>query len=397
MPATSRAPLVVELGTGAPLISGSAAVGAALVLGGVFTSTDGQLPGWADPLNLVLTACLYLGPLAAGAAALQVSLQQASGILELAGTTPRGKASAIRLGWLAIASWQSLALLVLCALILVRSDLSGGFSPAMLLLPLQAALLVSACTAAGVAVARLWQHHLAAPAVAVALFAILYLTSDPADRLRVIYPEIHYQIYLEPNPGLLSSTALGLAFATVVAWTGLAVRRSRLRALGFVIAGALLASSVVTRIHTDERPVAVRRPPHSATCYRKHDVRLCTWPFPSRSLEQSLSRLDRMHRVLAMYDDAAPTDFFEVGLVSPERAAAYDMPRHDDLVQDGTEEAMALIPVPTCSRLAVTRAYGELVRWLVVESSRELGHSASAATSAGWVVQRLSAVRASCR
>lgn len=322
-------------------------------------STDGLLPGWADPLNLVLTACLYLGPLAAGAAALQVSLQHASGMLELAGTTPRGKVSAIRVGWLAIAGWQLLALLVLCALILVRSDLSGGFSPAMLLLPLQAALLVSACTAAGVVVARLWPHHLAAPAVAVALFAVLYLNSDPSDGLRFIYPEISYQIYFEPNPGLLSSTALGLAFATVVAWTGVAMRWSRLRALGFVVAGALLAGSAVTRIHTDgRRPVAIRRPPHSATCHRKDDVRLCTWPSsPTDSIPENLARLDRMHRVLAAYDATAPTDFYEVGLQTPAGGAAYDMPRQDAFEHDGAEEAMALIPIPTCSRLAVTRAW----------------------------------------
>jgi len=104
-----------------------------------------------------------------------------------------------------------------------------------------------------------------------------------------------------------------------------------------------------------------------------------------------------MHRVLAPYDAGAPTDFYEVGLQTPAGGVAYDMPRQDDFEYGGAEEAMALIPIPACSRLAVTRAYGELIRWLLVESSTKLGRSASAPRSSTWVAQHLSLVRASCR
>src|SRR5262249_19040145 len=155
-----------ELSSGVPAISGSIGVGAALLLGGMLVTTSGQLPGWADPLNLLLTSTIYLGPLAAGATALQLGQLRSSGLLGLPGTTPRSGAGAIRLGWLAIAVWQLVALVVLGVLILVRSDLSGGLSAPMLLLPVQAALVVGSASAVGAVCGVAWPRWPSAPASA---------------------------------------------------------------------------------------------------------------------------------------------------------------------------------------------------------------------------------------
>src|SRR5262249_12352644 len=122
----------------------------------------------------------------------------------------------------------------------------------------------------------------------------------------------------------------------------------------------------------------------------------CTWPTPTDSLEENLFRLDRMRRVLARYDDAAPTRFYEVGLMTPTGAAAYDMPRHEGFVHDGTEEAMALVPAPTCASRAVTRAYRDLIQWLLVDSSPGPSPSAHQVVTPAWVGQRLSLIRSGC-
>jgi len=103
-----------------------------------------------------------------------------------------------------------------------------------------------------------------------------------------------------------------------------------------------------------------------------------------------------MHRVLARYDTAAPTDFYEVGLATPAGGAAYDMPRHHGFVHDGAEEAMALIPLPTCSLPAVMHAYRELVQWLIGERSSDPSHSQHRIVTRTWVDQRLSLVRSGC-
>lgn len=308
------------LGTGLILCVTSLAIA-------LLTDTSGLLPGWADPLNLSLTACLFLGPVAAGGAAVRSHLLATQGMMELAASTTRGRWGVRILTWLGFAAWSSLAYAAFVAVTLIGTDTSGPATPSMFLLPVQAVLFLLFVTGLGVAVGSIVGNPLVGPVLAVTLFVLLsYLDlSDGAlGRLSLVYADTFYRYRFEPNAELLAGIVCLLgAGAIMLAVAGHRNRRLRATILaGAVVVVGLGGAAVATAPAGDVR----LRAGSFGECASAQDVELCVWSGPGVPVEASLRALERTVAVAGRFFPV-PHHFYEPGLNPPsDDARPFDVP-----------------------------------------------------------------------
>ena len=267
----------------------------ALALGlGLTLDTSALLPGVADPFNLSLTAVAYLAPLAAGGSAMATSALTASGLLVVAGSAPRGRIGALAVAHLASLAWHLLAFVVLTVSLCLRSDLTGAVTGTMFLLPLTAVSTVAVAGAVGALCGLRVPSLLAPPAAAVLVFAWIFVGSylpQPARAVAPIFPEVYYQVFLEPNGALLTSlVAFGAAFCLGVL-TLLYEGRRVVVAVGGL--GVLLLA-VVAFPRSDTSPVELRSAPRQPACVESDATTLCGWPESAGRLPSALDALVRV-------------------------------------------------------------------------------------------------------
>lgn len=275
--------VLAEAGSGSTAAAGAVLLAVAAFLGGV-ASTALFSRGWDDPLNTALTAVLLLAPLTAGTAVLRMQQVCRPEVAALLRTTPRGQRAAVLLSAAAVALWSLLAYGVTAGLLAVRAQVAGGFGVAEVLLVVLALSSLSAALLLGLAVGRHLSSRLAAPAVALVVFAWIYVISYSHSwvaRLSPVYADSYFRSYLQPRvPVLAQQTVLAAALALGAALVALAHRRSRAAAAltGLPLAVGAVALVVLSRAGTDE--VALRPSPQAPACRTAPTMTftLCLWP-----------------------------------------------------------------------------------------------------------------------
>lgn len=354
--------LMTDATSGAPMVTGLLACAAAIGLGFI-VSTEGLLAGWADPLNLCLTATLYLAPIAAGSVAACVGAVVRSRITWLAASSPRGSRAPTIVTWLGALLWQCVALLVFGALTLVRADLDGPATWPMLLLPAQALLLVIACSAVGMATALRFPGPFTAPAVAgvaFVLFYVLALVEGPLSRFSPVYTAIYYQVYLEPNVALLAGLCVALLGVTLLAMTALVSSR-RLLAVGLAVGALTFGLGGALAVAAPSSPVQNRSSNTPPVCDSREGVTLCVWPESRQQLRSSLDALVSVRSSVAPFLDV-PATFVEPGVRAPRPGSrTYLVPRvtQSDFV---ARAVTAVVPSRDCDQPSF-QAVGELQAW----------------------------------
>lgn len=394
--------VLTDATSGIPWLTGILTVVVAAGLG-LAVDVSGFVPGWADPLNLGLTAVAFLCPLAAGGAAAQSSRLGRDGLTILAATAPRGPRAVFAVSFVSVLSWQVTAYWMMLGLMLVRSDLSGPFAWSMLLLPASAVAYIGLATALGTWVGSRFQGGLAAPVAALAVFLWIYVGSYASggwERLSPIYPATFYQYYLQPNAALVATQALAAVAITCVA---IASCLSRSRA--WLLASACaVAAAVGLGVGTTSEPVEYRSPPEVAACESRSGTTVCVWP---ESREQLNDALDA---IVAVREAAGsllrtPRLYRQEGLEDQEGALfPLPAPGEGDYV---FRAVLAASPKPRCgSRPSPTSvdAAGRLQGWLQARvdpssiTDPELSQlvQASPSRQSDWIERRMAEVRA-CR
>jgi len=355
--------ILTDATTGTPLVTGLLACGVALGLG-LLTDTGGMLAGWADPMNLTLTAAAFLAPVAAGSANAHATSLVLSGSGDLAATSPRGRSAAYLVSVVSVAAWQVAAYALLAAVVMVRSDSAGAHSPAMLLLGGSALTLILACTGIGAALSIVVPSRVTAPATTLLIFLWVYLFSyagGPARLLSPIYPEIFYQVYLEPRVRVVGAQILAMAALLAGAAAVLAWRRTRVVLV--VVSVLLVAGATVTGLGAGTQATQFRHPPTDPPCRSSHGVRLCVWPESRNRLTEGLQALvsvrGRARRFIEL-----PTDYHEPGLRSGPDSVEYLLPPpgQETFLFDAV---LAATPVPACDSSKSLRAVDRIQSWLM--------------------------------
>ncbi|MFC3687328.1 hypothetical protein [Aquipuribacter hungaricus] len=271
----------VEATRGVPLYAGILMVAVSVLAAGSAGSAGSLSPGWAAPLSTGAATATFLAPVAAGASVVHVQARRRKGWLDAAASTPRGASGAVCLSAVSLSVVTVAALTVGTLVAVVRADLAGPFTAAMLLLPATAVLMCAAAVLLGVWTGTLTRSRLAGPVLSIALYgsatASLYSRIDGRSWLLWLEPyplDFSYSLALEPDPGywLPKLAALG-----AVALAVLLVLDHR-RALGVLaaVAGGAVLLAAATTLQPDV--VRLRTPPTDPPCLDQSGVRVCTWP-----------------------------------------------------------------------------------------------------------------------
>lgn len=354
--------VLTDTTSGIPWLTGVVTVLVAAVLG-LAIDVSGFLRGWADPLNLTLTAVAFLCPLAAGAAAAQGSRVKRDGLTTLAATTPRGPHAVLAVSFVSVLAWQLTSYWVLLGLILVRSNLSGVFSWSMLLLPASAVAYLGLATSLGTWVGSRFQAGLAAPAVALVVFLWIYVGSYASggwERLSPIYPATFYQYYLQPNASLVATQIL-VAVALICVVVVSCLSRSRTWLLASVLAGV---AALGTGANATSQPVEYRSSPVTAACGSRSGTTVCLWPEARAQLGDALDAMVLV-RQAARPILTTPTAYRQEGLDNQEGTLfPVPAPGEGDYV---FRAVLAASPKPRCGPRptpASEDAAGQLQGWL---------------------------------
>lgn len=289
---TSARLLAAEAGSG-PTAGGGALLLAVAVFTGITLDPSAFARGWDDPLNNALTIVSLLAPLVSGFAALRAQQVTASGVLAVAATSPRSTLAPLRLVGAGVSTWALAAYLGALALLLVRGELAGAANAGDAGLVGLALASLAAAVVLGLAVGRATAARLAPPAVALTVFAWIYVVSYAHSwvaRLSPIYPAVYYRSFLQPRADvLLAQIGLVGAFTALLAVVVLA--RDRVRVPLSFVAAALGAGSLllVSRAGTEE--TALRAPPLDPAC-SAGAVRLCLWPVDRVELQPAKQALE---------------------------------------------------------------------------------------------------------
>lgn len=343
------------------------------VLAATTTDVSGFLPGVADTFNLLLTATIYLAPLAAATAAAHAGGFQRSGMGAIAAVTPYGTPAAAFLNWAAAAVWSLISYLAMLTVVALRVDVTGSTSPAMFILVVLAISLLLAMAAIGTAVSTLWPHPVVAPALAITSFVTLYVLSyatGPWAVLSPASPGTTYQPYLEPRTMLVSAQAASVVGVAVLVWA--AVHRG-LRRILRATAGTAMVVLGATGLwhHTSPDPnlvaydnisdprVQARTPPDDTVCGSRGGVTLCVWPESVDQLGPSLAALARIRQAASPYLQV-PTRYAQPGIGVPGKI--YYLP--DTGTSSEFYAVSAALPEGCLQPAALTATF-ELRAWLL--------------------------------
>lgn len=328
-------------------------------------------PGWADPLNYVLTSTVYLGPLTLSAAASASSQLSRTGLLSLASTTPRGRRSVLTVSLAAAAGWSVVALLAEAVVIGLSAELDGPFSLPMALLPISAVGVLALSAASGVALGARYDAWLVAPAAGLGTFLVLWFLALADGQLAAFSPvftSTFYQVPFEPHAALvLLQIGLGTSVLTAAVATFALTRRAR-GVLAVAAVGAL--ASVVGLAVVNPTPVQYRSQPGSVLCASDGGVVVCVWPDSRRGLGPMLGALADAKAASGGLL-STPTRFSEEGIALSDGRVG--RPSDPGVVvlpsQAGQEElrfraVRALVPEPECSGGRAVDAWYDVIEWL---------------------------------
>lgn len=343
--------LVVDATSGVPLVAGLINLAAASFAGVTLSSTP-MLPGWGDPLNACLSACFFLCPISAGAAAVHAGWLERSGMAGLAATAPDGRWRPLLLtaagSWL----WAVAAYACLVLVVLLTSDLSGPWSPAMLLLPAQGVVLLAVGVLVGVLAGTVGRYVWVPPVVATVIFVALnYLdrTDGPLDGFSMTYSFVFYQVNLVPNVMLLAGamlSALGVGVLMLAA-IRMTVRR-RLAPVLTVVACAALGAGVVVVDRAGVSDVDFRAG-GTARCAMRGPVELCVFAESEAQLVPMVHALARA-RATAEPLFAVPREFRQPLVATRQQAPVpVDVPSDAERFGYLGRAVEAVVPGAVCS------------------------------------------------
>ena len=244
-------------------------------------SLGAPAPGWAGPLSNGAATATFLSPIIAGTAVVHVQSRRRKGWLDAAASTPRGVSGAVSLSALSLFVVAVAALTVGAVVAIIRGDLAGPLTPAMLLLPAMALAMCGASVTLGVWTGTLTHRKLAGPGLSIALYATgtawNFLRIDGRFWLLWLEPyplDFFYSVATEPNPSfwLPKIAALTAVAVAVLLWLN---RHRALSALAAITGGAVLVAAATS---TQLEVVQVRDPPSDPPCLQQSGVTVCTWP-----------------------------------------------------------------------------------------------------------------------
>lgn len=340
--------VLVDVLVGVPLITGLLTW--AVATGLALTADVSQFAaGLADPLNYLLTATAFVGPVAAGTGALHAARVERSGVAALADSTARGRAGALRVAAISVCAWQLFAVLTAALILLIRSDLGGPRTVGMLLLLVLAICVVVACVVFGVALGSRWTSLVVPPATALLAFAWIYgwsFASGKPQRLSPAYPDVFYRVWFEPHLVLVTAQAGVLAALALLLSATTMMRAGRM--IGVTVAALTLVCTGSLWAVTSADPVQYRSAPPVPPCRSSGVVSLCYWPESVNGVGASLRALSLVHTRLGGYT-TTPTLYVETGLQSkfPERRP-FEVPttREGDFL---FRAILAAVPVRHCT------------------------------------------------
>lgn len=398
--------LAVEATRGTPLYAGLLM----LVVSVVAAASLGSLnPGWAGPLNNGAATSVFLAPLTAGAAVVHVQLRARRGWLDAAASTPRGRAGALVLslaGFLAVAGF---ALLAGTSVALVRADLDGAFTPAMLVMPGMAFTMCAAAAATGVLLGDSTRWRLAGPAIAIVLYGVgvnwIFLRLEGRSWLLWLEPfplDFFYSGSTEPNTDLWLPKIAALAAVTVA----VILLLHRRRVLGGVALAAGAAGLAVAAAIVPPEVVRFRTPPDDPPCLERAGVRVCTWPELTGPAPDLLAAAVQVREDNEAVLPSLPDTYVQRGLESAfPGAAIVDILTVEDPRAVISDVRRASLPSSRCPDLVATDEQRDgVVRLMGARAGESLmdepGIEALAETSdeaqAAWVAERLADAEALC-
>lgn len=343
------------------------------LLAAATTDVSGFLPGVADPFNVLLTAMIYLAPLAAATGAAHAGVFQRSGMGAVAAVTVGGTHAAAILNWAGAAVWSLITYLGMLTVVCLRAEVTGSTTPAMFTLVVLAVTLLLAMAAIGTAVATVRPHPLMAPTLAITSFVGLYVVSyatGPWAVLSPTSPGTTYQPYFEPRTALVLTQAAALAGAAVTAWA--AVHRGLRRILHVASGTAMVLVAAVGLWHQapphpdlvaiglgPDAPVQPRTPPEDPACGSRDGVTLCVWPESAEQLDHSLAALAPIQAAASPYLDV-PGRYAQPGVGVP--GETYHVPEAG--MTDHTFYAVPAALPDGCMHRAALQATFDLRAWL---------------------------------
>lgn len=343
---------VVDATSGVPLICGALLLLPAFGIGATAASRE-LLPGLADPLNLGLTACLFLAPAAAGVATAHMVWSVRSGAFAIADTAPRGSWRSWALASCSSLAWALTAYAVLLVLVLATTDLAGPRTLSMSLLALQGAALVTFGSIAGSSIGHVANTMWAPPISAIVFFCFLFVleySDGPIGRLSPTYAAVFYQVNLVPNGRLVagvSALLIGMCFLVlgIERWRG-AGRPAF--ALGLV-SGAFLICGSVSVANAPPGDVGFRSGGESR-CMEIGSVTLCVFAESEPKLASMTAALARAQEAAAPLFDA-PRHFRQGNASSPDdRPTVVDIPPNIERGGELGRAVGAIIPGQDCAR-----------------------------------------------
>lgn len=343
---------VVDATSGVPLICGALLLVPAFGIGATAASRE-LLPGLADPLNLCLTACLFLAPAASGVAAAHMVWSVRSGAFAIADTSPSGSWRSWGLAASASLAWALTAYAVLLVIVLATTDLAGPRTLSMSLLALQGAALVTFASIAGSSVGHLATTMWAPPLCAISLFAFLFVleySDGPIGRLSPTYAAVFYQVNLVPN-GLLVAGVSALLIGACLLVLGVERWRGAGRptlAVGLV-SGVFLMCGGVAVTNAPSGDVDFRSGGESR-CMEDGLVTLCVFAESEPKLASMTAALAQAQEAASPLFDA-PRHFRQPNSPSPDdRPTAVDIPPNIESGGELGRAVGAIIPGQNCAR-----------------------------------------------
>lgn len=274
------------------------------------------VPLWIDVGHSIETSTLLIGPLVAGATALQTVREERLPLRELLDSTPRQpliRAVALVVGEL---SWVWAAYLAIAAWLIVATSLRAGQGTPDFELIVAALTGTVFFASAGFAAARVFPHYMVCPIIGVGLYFATWFVGVGETPLRILSPLIDG----EPTPLLPYPLSLGVLhsgwFLTLGASVLLAgvLWRDYSRSLSVVLvlflAGAVLTGVALVRtVRLYTETVGVN---YEAECRLVSSVEVCIHPAFRTVLEPASNFAARSVR--AIHEATGwPTRLLEVG------------------------------------------------------------------------------------
>ena len=394
--------LLAEATSGATAISGLVGVGAMLAIAAA-ADFSGFVAGGANILNSGLSACLLVGPLFAGMAAMRAGRLRQQGATHLAATTPRGRSAL--LGTLAIAfvAWAVVAVLAFTVVAAAIIGPGGPWPATVALLPVQTFVFLAACVSLGVVIGDRLPSTIVGPVLSIGLLLLvnlLDLAPRPVGDFSAGFPEASFRYGTQPAaPFVAALTSVWFGVTLLMVFGGFHMTRRR-AAAGAAIA-ALLTGAGAFSLTAGAGRVVEARTGSVGECRSLDGVTLCVWPGPDVEINSMLRDLVDVRDVVSRFAPV-PNSFHEEGLNAPANSVIVPVPKPGDTGSGSVFAREAMVPAACDDTSLRTReeVFG-LVNDLLVPGSMGtegpfgLGAAQTSGTLAqqrAWIAPRIAAL-----